>query len=297
MQLLPAIEDILPRMILVDERILSISGAMRLRDTLMTETEWDLPEHTPQGLCAKTGDLVNVLNTLTDERFQGHNNRQAIKLEALSVLCVPVVESEGRVLGVISCINKVQFSGKKSGLPFRGRDVINGRDVAKAVADLCVRHQRAVRLHTLWTASPATSGKRAANKHALPDGSASEQFPEREETRNPLLSVVDTKIARQHAIVLQKYWQGKLLMNDYKKACQKGLGPRQALVDAANTRYARLAQTSIADGFHWLKVKPTKGKDVGKHSTAAKGRLKVSMIRENRAETSTSTRAEHDYAV
>ena len=172
MLLLPAIEDILPRMILVEEGILGIAGAKRLRDTLMTEIAWDLPGHTPHGLCAKTGDLVNVKNTLTDERFRGHSNHQAITLEALSVLCVPVVDDKGRVLGVLSCINKVQFSGKKSGMPFLSRDVINSRDCANVVMDLARTHQRAVRLHTMQMPSEATLGDRAANMHALPDAPA-----------------------------------------------------------------------------------------------------------------------------
>ena len=56
MLLIPVMGGFVPKMVLVDSGILGMSDARRLRDKMISQLDWDLTEHTPHGLCAKTAE-------------------------------------------------------------------------------------------------------------------------------------------------------------------------------------------------------------------------------------------------
>jgi len=83
------------------------------------------------GACAKSGEMININDAYKDPRFNQANDRES-GFTTRSVLCVPVKDDNGEVLGVVQMLNKKDKDGTDS--VFDSSDVRIVEMLAKHVA-------------------------------------------------------------------------------------------------------------------------------------------------------------------
>ena len=118
-------------------------------EQIRRSTDWLCTEGSPSAVCKQSAEPVIVQNIYLDRRFASSKTMVSTGLrvthskvlppgdalanaaiaapgiESLSQLCVPVLvhgdgdDAERTIVGVIKCLNKMSYSGDRSGVPFR----------------------------------------------------------------------------------------------------------------------------------------------------------------------------------